>query len=878
VKKNYLISSKIAAAAFAAALMCGETAQSQTVTVMQFAFTGSVQTFVVPACNSQVTLEVWGAEGGGSALSGNGSSGFGGKGGYAKGVLNVVAGNTLNVYVGGYGQSSNSGPAAGGYNGGGSGYASSSGEPGNGGGGATDIRFNGNTFANRVIVGGGGGGGGEDTGDPYGHGGGYTGVGYSQYDATQTAAGAGGGIGFGGTTGQGDGGGGGGGYYGGGTLSSGNIGDDTQGGGGGSGYVGTLSSTNIIAGNASMPNPSGGFMTGRSGNGYATITYISYGTGISIASPTAGICTGNSVTFNSSGVVTYTWLPVGSFSGSNSGTITVSPTSSTTYTVQGTNVYGCVTTATANVIVNSSVPALSITSSTNSTCLGKAVSLTASGGITYTWTNPGVVNGQTFVPSSTAEYTVTGQNGCGTSTAVTTISIAPLAIPATANPATICALQAANLSATGATSYSWMPGNMTGSNVIVSPSVTTIYTVTASDGTCTGTSELTLTAKPNPTLIVTGSSGNICEGDQVTITVTGADTYTWNPATLSGTMIVDSPTTATNYMVAGTNSLGCTSNSFHLVLVKPKPILTGNISSTLICPGSSVTLSAGGAVSYAWSHSVNGNPVIVSPLTTTHYSVTGTGSNNCTAMRIYSVNVASPVLTVSGPTMICQGTAVQFTAGAGTGYIWSDGGGQFSTANYTPAQTAVYTVTANVTGGPNLVCKTTGTIQTTVNPNPTVTISGPASTVICRANPLSLTASGAPNFAWSVNNVTGTGSSFTFSSNATVEHTITATGTDANNCKDSEIYRVKVNACTGVEVTSAGNGLSIYPNPNAGKFTVTADRAMTLTVINAIGQEVRKIDLNAANGLTAELENISAGVYYLVGVEGKYAAKIVVTK
>src|SRR6476661_6040163 len=204
----------------------------QAQTVVAFPFTGSVQAFTVPSCVGQITLEVWGAEGGGSVLSGNTASGFGGKGGYGKGVLTVSAGDVLNIYVGGYGQSSNSGVAAGGFNGGGSGYGSSSGEPGNGGGGATDMRLNGFALTNRVIVDGGGGGGGEDAGDSYGHGGGLNGVGYSGYDGSQTAAGTNGGLGFGATTGNGDGGGGGGGYYGGGTYSTTSIGTDTEGGGG----------------------------------------------------------------------------------------------------------------------------------------------------------------------------------------------------------------------------------------------------------------------------------------------------------------------------------------------------------------------------------------------------------------------------------------------------------------------------------------------------------------------------------------------------------------------------------------------------------------------------------------------------------------------
>ena len=214
-----------------------------------FSYTGGQQTYVVPK-TGYYKIEVWGAEGGGYRISGNSSSGTGGLGGYVYGTVKLKKGTSLYIHVGGYGQSSSSGIAKGGYNGGGSGYASSSSEPGNGGGGATDVRlvsgaWNSNAgLLSRIIVAGGGGGGGEDDGDAYGHGGGTSGTNAvgTNSNGTQTSAGTGGGFGYGGSTNKGDGGGGGGGWYGGGTTSSSSTGTDTAGGGGGSGYILTSSS------------------------------------------------------------------------------------------------------------------------------------------------------------------------------------------------------------------------------------------------------------------------------------------------------------------------------------------------------------------------------------------------------------------------------------------------------------------------------------------------------------------------------------------------------------------------------------------------------------------------------------------------------------
>ena len=239
----------------------------------KFAYTGGVQTFVAPA-NGAYTLEVWGAEGG--------TSGFGGKGGYSKGTINLTKGQTLYIYVGGQT----------GFNGGGSGHGRAT----DSGGGGTDIRVNGSALGNRVIVAGGGGGWGSRDLIYGGAGGGITGGKgldgainrQGGYGGTQSSGGTGGnGVTYGiqGSLGQGGsqlagsssgGGGGGGGYYGGGSGGSDypNYNDyDDGGGGGGSGYIGGVTSGTMISGDTSQPSPSGSTQVGQSGNGYAKISY-----------------------------------------------------------------------------------------------------------------------------------------------------------------------------------------------------------------------------------------------------------------------------------------------------------------------------------------------------------------------------------------------------------------------------------------------------------------------------------------------------------------------------------------------------------------------------------------------------------------------------
>ena len=237
--------------------------------VNTYNYTGGVQTFVVPAGVTSITIEAWGAEGGRTG------SYYGGKGGYATGTLSVTPGNTLYIYVGGQGAvyaGAQSSWTSGGMNGGGQGYRG-----GGGGGGASDVRRNGTSYADRVIVAGGGGGAASATNCFGGPGGGTTGVAgyrfnnwnpmYCGQGGTQSAGGAActeyglataGSLGVGGrggTSGNWDGTGGGGGYYGGG-------GGDQGGGGGGSSYTG-----GVTAG-STTPNV-------RNGHGMVRLTYSS---------------------------------------------------------------------------------------------------------------------------------------------------------------------------------------------------------------------------------------------------------------------------------------------------------------------------------------------------------------------------------------------------------------------------------------------------------------------------------------------------------------------------------------------------------------------------------------------------------------------------
>ena len=223
----------------------------------------------------------------------------GGRGGYTKGDITLALNNRLYLCVGGKGTDARAttnkggsgvyGNPAGGYNGGGKGQEWMNGgnrltHNGAAGGGATHIALQDALLANcskanvLMVAAGGGGGGGHNVYDYGGEAGGtsgyaahstvHNGFEFGQGGNQTTGGYRNASFGKGGDcyTDNGGGGGGGAGYYGGG-------GGHWHGGGGGSSYIGGVTNGKTIAGNESMPSPTGGTETGHSGNGYCKITW-----------------------------------------------------------------------------------------------------------------------------------------------------------------------------------------------------------------------------------------------------------------------------------------------------------------------------------------------------------------------------------------------------------------------------------------------------------------------------------------------------------------------------------------------------------------------------------------------------------------------------
>ena len=526
------------------------------------------------------------------------------------------------------------------------------------------------------------------------------------------------------------------------------------------------------------------------------------------------ICIGASVTLSASGAVSYVWD-----NGVNDG-VAFNPTTTTTYTVIGTDANGCQNTDQLTVTVN---PLPIVDAGTDQTiCIGASATLNASGAVSYVWDN-GVNDGVAFNPTTTTTYTVIGTdaNGCQ-NTDQLTITVNPLPVVDAGADQTICIGASVTLSGSGAVSYVWDNGVNDG--VAFNPTTTTTYTVIGTDANgCQNTDQLTVTVNPLP-IVDAGPDQTICIGASVTLNASGAVSYVWDNGVTDG--VAFNPTVTTTYTVIGTDANGCQNTDQLTVTVNPLPVVNAGTDQT-ICIGASVTLSGSGAVSYVWDNGVT-DGVAFNPTATTTYTVTGTDANGCQNTDQLTVTVNPlPVVDAGADQTICIGASVTLNASGAVSYAWDNG--VTDGVAFNPTATTTYTVIGTDANG----CQNTDQLTVTVNPLPVVNAG--ADQTICIGASVTLSASGAVTYVW--DNGVNDGVAF----NPTTTTTYTVIGTDANGCQNTDQLTVTVNPlpvvdagadqtiCIGASVTLSGSGAVSYAWDNGATDGVAFNPTATTT-------------------------------------------------
>lgn len=575
---------------------------------------------------------------------------------------------------------------------------------------------------------------------------------------------------------------------------------------------------------------------------------------IGVSAQPSGICTGQSTTLTASGGTTYTWSA--NAGGGSTNPVSVSPSSTATYTVSGTDANGCTNQSVLTVSVSSSAP-VAISAASNTVCSGQSLVLSGSGATNYTWM-PGGQTGSTLTvtPSSNTTYTLNGDNG--TCTGSNTLSIGVVANPtvnATTSSSALCSGSSATLTASGATNYTWMPGGSTGSSFTDTPTSTTTYTLTGETGGCAATTAITVTVTPTPTVSASASSGTVCAGQSVVLTGGGAGTFTWMPGGSSATTITVSPSATTTYTLTGANGT-CTAAATAAVNVTPLPNITANAASSTICSGQSTVLTASGATTYTWSTNAGGantTTVSVNPSGTTVYTVTGT-DNGCDNTAQVTVTITpTPTVAVSAASgTICAGQGTALSAGGATNYTWSPGGSTSSGVNVSPATNTTYTVTGETAG-----CSATSTVEVVVNPTPTLGGTPVLDSALC----------GMPTGAVTGINVTGGTPGYTYQWYSGSTAIPGATGDSLTNVA-AGTYSVEVIDANGCVATG---GTAVFNIPGTGAVTAAITPAITqgqaplnVTFTNA-SSGASGYYWNFGNGTNSTAQNPSTAVYTNAG-------------
>jgi hypothetical protein len=297
------------------------------------------------------------------------------------------------------------------------------------------------------------------------------------------------------------------------------------------------------------------------------------------------ICAGSSATLTAIGATTYSWSP----NGQTTASITESPILTSTYTATGTTL-GCSSSDDVQIII---LPNALINAGPDVIlCEGFSSVLSASGGATYSWDNGiGIGNNVSITPNSTSTYTVIGTDALGcVGTDDITITVNPLPTIGAGIDQAVCDGSSVTLSGVGASTYTW--DNGVTDALAFTPLATATYTVTGTDiNGCINTDQVTVTVNIIPA-VDAGIAQTICVGGSVTLSGSGAATYTWDNGVIDG--IVFSPTATLNYTVTGTTVAGCASTDQVSVTVNPLPIVEAGLDQT-VCFGTSVILNGAGA-------------------------------------------------------------------------------------------------------------------------------------------------------------------------------------------------------------------------------------------------------------------------------------------
>ncbi len=306
----------------------------------------------------------------------------------------------------------------------------------------------------------------------------------------------------------------------------------------------------------------------------------------------------------------------------------------------------------------------------------------------------------------------------------------------TVTDATICLGEAFTLTGDGVGTITWDGGVTNGVPYTPGTSGTFTYTSSSdSDGDC-GYS-IDITVNELPVVVANVDEDEICVGESIVLSGSGAVSYEWSPADIEDGEAYTPGAGTFTYVVVGTSALGCDNSAEVEVTVHELPEVVATATDEEICLGESLTLNGEGATTYVWSpDETDGVEFTPEATGTTNYLLTGTDDNGCENNASIEITVydALAITSVTTDEMAGSDGAINITVTGGNPaytFDWdNDGTGDFDdTEDLTGLAGGTYVVvvmcdagcsiTESITVNSQLGINETNGLLVSVYPNPT---------------------------------------------------------------------------------------------------------------------------------------------------------------